>query len=48
VEVFVNDGSMVFTNQVFPKPGHNAIEFFSRHKKSVFSDISFWKMKSVW
>lgn len=48
IEVFVNGGEMVFTCQIFPEEGHDGIEFFSQDRRSLFSDISFWKMRSVW
>ncbi len=48
VEVFINGGETVFTCQIFPEKGQDGIEFFSHDKHSFFSDISFWKMRSVW
>ncbi|GAB2818516.1 glycoside hydrolase family 32 protein [Ferruginibacter profundus] len=47
-EIFVNNGLAVFTAQLFPGPNDNGIELFSRGEKSIFSDISIWKMKTAW
>ncbi|MFX4801985.1 GH32 C-terminal domain-containing protein, partial [Acinetobacter baumannii] len=29
VEIFANDGELVFTSQIFPEPGDTGISFFS-------------------
>ena len=45
VEVFVNDGEYVFTDQVFPKHAEGAVELFAAKGKANFSDISVKQVK---
>lgn len=45
VEVFVNDGEQVITDQVFPTNNDRAIEFFSSGGISIFKNVRIWKMK---
>lgn len=47
VEVFINDGESVITNQVFPTESPSGIEVFSLNGKSE-TKVSAWIMKSVW
>jgi fructan beta-fructosidase len=48
VEVYANDGSAVFTVQLFPDKNNNGIELFSNGGATTFQRIDFWKMNSVW
>lgn len=48
VEVYANDGELVFTAQVFPEESDMGIEFFSNGNNTVFDQISFWPMRSIW
>lgn len=44
VEVFVNDGEQVMTDQVFPTIANGGIELFSTSGTVVFKNIKIWKM----
>ena len=48
VEVFANNGELVFTSQIFPEDKDTGIEFFSDGNISVFENVWFWPMKSIW
>jgi fructan beta-fructosidase len=48
VEVYANDGELVFTSQIFPEENDTGIEFFSDGNISVFENIWFWPMRSIW
>jgi fructan beta-fructosidase len=48
IEVFANDGEKVMTMQVFPADGDNGLSLFSKNGVCNFSNITFWKMRSVW
>ena len=48
VEVYANNGELVFTTQVFPEEKDTGIEFFSDGNISVFENVWFWPMKSIW
>ena len=48
VEIFVNDGEAVFTSQLFSAEKNNGIELFNTGNKTKFSNLQFWKMKTVW
>lgn len=48
VEVYANNGELVFTTQVFPEEKDMGIEFFSDGNISVFENVWFWPMKSIW
>ena len=45
VEVFVNDGEKVITDQVFPNAPGGAVEFYSTGGSATFRDIKIWQMK---
>ena len=47
-EIFINGGEAVFTSQFFPKNNIKEIILIGKNKKTVFSDIRFWEMKSIW
>jgi len=44
VEVFVNNGEQVITDQVFPLSANGGIEFFSQSGSTTFKNINVWKM----
>jgi fructan beta-fructosidase len=46
IEIFANDGELVFTSQIFPEPGDTGISFFSDGNTATFDNVWFWKMKS--
>ena len=48
IEVYANDGELVFTAQVFPEESDMGIELFSNGNNTVFDQISFWPMRSIW
>ncbi len=48
VEVYANNGELVFTAQVFPEESDTGIEFFSDGNATVFENVWFWPMKSIW
>jgi len=47
IEVYANDGELVFTSQIFPEPGDQGIQFFSDGNTAVFDNVWFWKMKGI-
>jgi fructan beta-fructosidase len=47
-EIFVNGGEAVFTAQLFANAGYTGIELFNTGKKSKFTNLHTWEMKSVW
>lgn len=48
VEVYANNGSAVFTVQLFPDAINNAIELYTSGGNAFFERIEFWKMNSIW
>jgi len=48
VEVFINDGEAVFTSQVFAAEKDTGIYLFSNGEKCRYSDLTLWKIKTVW
>jgi fructan beta-fructosidase len=48
VEVFVNDGEVVFTTQIFSGSKNNGIELFSIGGKSKFENLKLGDVKGVW
>jgi fructan beta-fructosidase len=48
IEVFTNDGQVVFTEQLFPDVKDNAIELTSTNGKTVFDSVTLWPLKSTW
>ena len=44
VEVFINDGERVITDQVFPLKLNGSVEFFSTGGKTDFSSVKIYKM----
>lgn len=47
VEVFINDGESVITNQVFPTESPSRIEVFSSNGEAE-TRVSAWTLKSIW
>lgn len=48
IEVFANDGQIVFTEQLFPGEKNNAIILTSKNGKTVFDSVKLWPLKSAW
>jgi fructan beta-fructosidase len=48
VEIFANDGEVVFTTQIFTAEKNNQIELFSLGSNATFSNIKAWKLSSIW
>jgi sucrose-6-phosphate hydrolase SacC (GH32 family) len=48
VEVFANDGEVVFTDLLFPSPGSNGIEFYSNKGEAQIKSLNIWELKSIW
>lgn len=48
VEVFVNDGEIVFTDLVFPSPESRGVEFFATPGVARIGSVDAWKLKSSW
>ncbi len=48
VEIFANNGELVFTSLIFPDERDTGIEFFSDGNESIFENVWFWPMKSIW
>jgi len=48
VEVFVNDGELVFTDLVFPSPGSRSVELFGSDEGSKINSMDVWTLKSGW
>lgn len=47
VEVFINDGEQVITDQIFPTSNEYEIKTFSKEGDAI-TNVNVWKMKSVW
>ena len=48
VEIFLNQGIQVMTEQVFPKEGFNSIYLFNEEKQLVINGFSTSTLKSIW
>lgn len=48
LEVFVNDGQVVLTSQIFPHPGSTGLEVFSSRGESVLLGLTAWELASIW
>jgi sucrose-6-phosphate hydrolase SacC (GH32 family) len=48
VEVFVNDGEIVFTDLVFPSPASRGVEFFASASGAKIGSMDVWTLKSSW
>ena len=47
VEVFVNDGKLVFTSLIFPDPDNRAIELFSENGPTTLRSLTAWPMSAT-
>jgi fructan beta-fructosidase len=48
IEVFANDGELVFTNLVFPDPASNGLELFAEGGSVNMKTFDYFPMQSVW
>ncbi len=48
VEVFANDGEKVMTDRVYPPPGSNGIELYSRGGGGKVVSLRIWLLESIW
>jgi sucrose-6-phosphate hydrolase SacC (GH32 family) len=48
LEVFAQGGRVAITNLLYPPPGANGIEFFSRGGKPGRITVDLWTLKSAW
>ena len=48
VEVFVNDGAVVLTSQIFPDPSDTGIELLSLGGEAGAVEVSAWVLASIW
>jgi len=48
IEVFANDGQVVFTEQLFPDERNTGIILTSTNGKTVFDSVKLWPLKSAW
>jgi fructan beta-fructosidase len=45
VEVYVNNGAQVITDQIFPTNGTNSIQLFAEGGTALFRNVSLWQLK---
>ena len=48
VEVFVNNGSRVITNRIFPEPGSIGVSAFAEGGTATITNLEFWLLESIW
>jgi len=48
VEVFVNDGRAVASNNIYPHPGSTGLELFSVGGDARVLSLDVWRLKSIW
>ncbi|HEY6385845.1 MAG TPA: glycoside hydrolase family 32 protein [Candidatus Acidoferrum sp.] len=48
VEVFVDDGEVVLTDRIYPSPGSDGIELYSKQGQGKVLSLSIWKLGSIW
>jgi fructan beta-fructosidase len=48
VEVFANDGEKVMTDRVYPPPGSDGIELYSRGSGGKVLSLKIWQIESIW
>ncbi|MCF8261202.1 MAG: glycoside hydrolase family 32 protein [Melioribacteraceae bacterium] len=48
IEIFINDGIIVFTNVIYPTEIQKSIKFSSKGTGIKLSRMSLWKLDSVW
>ncbi|MFW5706483.1 MAG: GH32 C-terminal domain-containing protein [Bacteroidota bacterium] len=47
VEIFANDGKVVFSNQIFPDSSGNELEIFAEGDDVLVKELSVWEMDSI-
>jgi len=48
VEVFGNDGETVISETIFPRPGSDGIELYSRDGRGRVLKMDVWNLKSIY
>jgi len=48
IEIFANEGRIYMSNNIYPHPGSNGIDLFSRGGKVKLLSLDIWKLKSIW
>jgi len=48
VEVFVDEGEVVLTDRMYPSPGSDGIELYSKEGQGKVLSLSIWKLGSIW
>jgi fructan beta-fructosidase len=48
IEVYVNDGEVVLTEQLFPDQKNDAVVLFSNGGNTIFEQVKIWPLKSAW
>lgn len=48
VEVFADDGSVVFTEQVFPSPDSDGVALYARGGDARLVSLQVWELASIW
>jgi fructan beta-fructosidase len=48
IEVFANDGEVVFTSRIFPDPASTDIRFRADGDSATLESLTFWPLNSVW
>ena len=48
VDVFANDGEKVMTNRVYPPPGSDGIQLYSRGSGGKLLSLKIWQVGSIW
>jgi fructan beta-fructosidase len=48
VEVFANDGERVLSDRIYPPPGSEGIELYTKGTGGTIISFTMWELKSVW
>ena len=48
VELFINDGSTVFSTRIFPDPASEGITVYSEGGEAEILNLDFWELSSIW
>jgi fructan beta-fructosidase len=48
VEVFANDGTVVFTSRIFPEPASDGVAVFSEGGTARLVSLDAWNLASIW
>lgn len=48
VEVFANEGAVVISDKIFPKPSSQAVEVFAEGGTATVEQLTAWPLKSIW